>query len=62
MPSIKILFLRLIIAFLVSLLIAKFFFSPPTLSKIFLLFITLFGFAYLFEYTKKRDEGKKCDE
>ncbi len=60
MPSIKILFLRLIIAFLVSLLIAKFFFSPPTFSKIFFLFITLFGFAYLFEYTRKRDreEGR----
>lgn len=52
-----ILILRLIISIIVAVIISRFFFSDASIYKIFGFALILMGFAYLFEYTKKRDAG-----
>ena len=51
-------FLRIILAIMLAFVIGKFFFEPMTVIKVGLLAGVMLGFAYLFEYTKKRDRGK----
>ena len=52
-----ILVLRFIIAIIVAIIISRFFFPDASIYKIVAFAIILMGFAYLFEYTKKRDIG-----
>ena len=47
--------IRLIVSVLVALLISRIFFQSTEPLKVAGLAAALLGFAYLFEYTKKRD-------
>ena len=51
-------FLRIILAIMLAFVIGRFFFEHMTVIKVGLLAGVMLGFAYLFEYTKKRDRGK----
>jgi hypothetical protein len=53
-----ILFIRIILAIVIAFVIGRFFFENMTVVKVGLLALVMLGFAYLFEYTKKRDRGK----
>jgi len=50
--------LRIILAILLAFVIGRFFFENMTVIKVGLLAGVMLVFAYLFEYTKKRDRGK----
>ena len=50
-------FLRLILAAVLAALIGHFFFDEVTVIKVGSLAVVMLGFAYLFEYTRKRDRG-----
>jgi len=47
-------FLRLILSVLIAVLISRMYFKEITLFKVMGLTAVLFGFAYLFQYTKKQ--------
>jgi positive regulator of sigma E activity len=49
--------IRLVVAVAVSLLVSYLFFGTLTIARVGVLALVLLGFAYLFEYTRKRDEG-----
>ena len=49
--------LRLIVAVIVALIISRMFFKETPISKVAGLTFILLGFAYLFQYIKKRDRG-----
>ncbi|MBW1774722.1 MAG: hypothetical protein JRJ51_10975 [Deltaproteobacteria bacterium] len=51
--------LRIILAILLAFVIGRFFFESMTVIKVGLLAGVMLVFAYLFEYTKKRDRGNK---
>ena len=51
--------LRIILAILLAFVIGRFFFENMTVIKVGLLAGVMLAFAYLFEYTKKRDRGNK---
>ena len=51
--------LRIILAILLAFVIGRFFFENMTVIKVGLLAGVMLVFAYLFEYTKKRDRGNK---
>lgn len=53
-----VIFLRIILAIMLAFVIGRFFFEQMTVIKVGLLAGVMLGFAYLFEYTKKRDRGK----
>jgi hypothetical protein len=45
-----------------AVLLSRFFFRNGSLVKIVLLGLALLGFAYLFEYLRKRREGESNDK
>jgi len=47
----------LILAAVLAALIGHFFFDEVTVIKVGSLAVVMLGFAYLFEYTRKRDRG-----
>ena len=51
--------LRIILAILLAFVIGRFFFEQMTVIKVGLLAGVMLVFAYLFEYTKKRDRGNQ---
>ena len=51
--------IRIILAIMLAFVIGRFFFENLTVIKVGLLAGVMLGFAYLFEYTKKRDRGKE---
>lgn len=59
MRSLYILLIRLILSMLLAWLIGSFFFKEALMIKIISLGLCMFGLAYLFEYTKKRDKGER---
>jgi len=50
---------RVILAIVLAILIGRFYFQEHTLVKTVILAVVLFGLAYVFQYTKKRDRGGK---
>ena len=52
-----VLFIRIILAIVIAFVIGRFFFKDISIMKVGLLAVVMLGFAYLFEYTKKRDRG-----
>ena len=52
-----VLFIRIILAIVIAFVIGRFFFKDISVMKVGLLAVVMLGFAYLFEYTKKRDRG-----
>lgn len=54
-----VLFIRIILAILLAFVIGRFFFKEISVIKVGLLAVVMLGFAYLFEYTKKRDRGNR---
>jgi len=57
MRSFSVLILRLILSIVLSLVVSYLFFKDITFVRVGGLAGVLLGFAYLFEYTKKRDNG-----
>jgi hypothetical protein len=57
MTSFYIFLIRLFLSVGLAFLIGRFFFDKISVVKISGLAVVLLGFAYLFEYTKKRDKG-----
>jgi ABC-type sulfate transport system permease subunit len=56
MRSLSVHLIRVVLAILFAWLIGRFFFPGMSLLKTAILAAVLIGLAYLFEYTKKRDE------
>ena len=59
MNQLIIFFVRFIIAFFMAVLIGRLFFQNGSMIKVVILALVMLGFAYLFEYTKRRDKGGK---
>ena len=57
MGKIELFIIRAILAGIFAVLISRFFFQERPLLKVVILALALLGFAYLFEYLKKRDRG-----
>ena len=57
MGSFYVFILRLLVAVIVALIISRMFFGATPISKVVGLTLILLGFAYLFQYIKKRDRG-----
>jgi hypothetical protein len=57
MGAFSIFIIRAIIAVLMALIISRMFFKEIPISKVAGLALVLLGFAYLFQYVKKRDRG-----
>ena len=51
--------LRLALSIVLAFIIMRFFFRGASVIKVFVLAGIMFGLAYLFEYTKRRDKGDK---
>ena len=51
--------IRIILAIILAFVIGHFFFKEISIIKVGLLAVVMLGFAYLFEYTKKRDRGNR---
>ncbi|MGD8387939.1 MAG: hypothetical protein PVG49_12420 [Desulfobacteraceae bacterium] len=49
--------LRLLLSIVLAFVLARFFFGTLSIVRVGALAAALLGFAYLFEYTKKRDRG-----
>jgi len=56
---ILVLFIRILLAIGIAFVIGRFFFKEISFMKVGLLAVVMLGFAYLFEYTKKRDRGNR---
>mgnify|MGYP006865184659 CR=1 FL=1 len=57
MKNTRIIAIRLILAGIFAIIIARVFFQEMSASRVIGLGIVLFGFAYLFEYVRKRNKG-----
>jgi positive regulator of sigma E activity len=57
MGSVNVFLLRLVLSVAVALLLSYLFFGTLSMVRVGGLALALLGFAYLFEYTRKRDEG-----
>jgi Flp pilus assembly protein TadB len=57
MGKIQVFIIRAILAGVFAVLISRFFFQERPLPKVVILALALLGFAYLFEYLRKRDRG-----
>jgi Flp pilus assembly protein TadB len=57
MGKIQVFIIRAILAGVFAVLISRFFFQERPLFKVVILALALLGFAYLFEYLRKRDRG-----
>lgn len=53
----RVFLLRLLLSIVLSILFARLFFGTLSVVRVGALAAALLGFAYLFEYTKKRDRG-----
>ena len=51
--------LRLALSIVLAFIITRFFFRGASVIKVFVLAGIMFGLAYVFEYTKRRDKGDK---
>jgi hypothetical protein len=56
MKKTRIIVIRLILSGVFALVISRLFFQDLSVSKVLGLGIVLFGFAYLFEYVRKRNK------
>ena len=61
MGSYYILIIRLILAFMISLVVCRMFFQNMAVFKIVILALLLCGLAYLFEYLRKVGKGDKTE-
>jgi len=57
MGKIPVFIIRAILAGIFAVLISRFFFQERPLLKVVILALVLLGFAYLFEYLRRRDRG-----
>lgn len=57
MTSFRRLLLRVFLSFVLAFILARIFFQGASITKMFMLALALLIFAYLFEYTRKKDEG-----
>jgi hypothetical protein len=57
MGKIELFIIRAVLAGIFAVLISRFFFHERPLLKVVILGLVLLGFAYLFEYLRKRDRG-----
>ena len=57
MKNTRIIVIRLILSGVFALIIARLFFQEMSASRVLGLGVVLFGFAYLFEYVRKRNKG-----
>ena len=57
MKKTRIVVIRLILAAIFAVVISRLFFKDMSTVKVVGLGAALFGFAYLFEYVRKRDKG-----
>jgi hypothetical protein len=57
MGKIELFIIRAVLAGIFAVLISRFFFQERPLLKVMILGLVLLGFAYLFEYLRKRDRG-----
>ena len=57
MKNTRIILIRLILAGIFAFIIARLFFQEMSVSRVIGLGVVLFGFAYLFEYVRKRNKG-----
>ena len=57
MGKLGIFFLRLILSIILAAVVVYFFFDASSAMRVGGLALGFLGFAYLFEYTKKRDKG-----
>lgn len=53
----RIFLVRLLLSIVFSIVFARLFFGSTSVVRVGALAVALLGFAYLFEYTKKRDRG-----
>ena len=53
----RVFLLRLLLSIVLSILFTRLFFGTISVARVGALAAALLGFAYLFEYTKKRDRG-----
>ena len=58
MKGFRRLLLRVFLSLLFAFILTRIFFQGASLAKTFMLATALLIFAYLFEYTRKRDEGR----
>jgi len=57
MKNTRIILIRLILSGIFAFIIARLFFQEMSISRVLGLGVVLFGFAYLFEYVRKRNKG-----
>jgi hypothetical protein len=57
MGKLEIFIIRAILSGVFAVIISRFFFQERPLFKVVILALALMGFAYLFEYLRKRDQG-----
>jgi Flp pilus assembly protein TadB len=57
MGKIELFIIRSILAGIFAVLVSRFFFQERPLLKVVILALALLGFAYLFEYLRRRDRG-----
>ena len=57
MKNARIILIRLILSAVFAVIISRLFFANMSVVKVMGLGATLFGFAYLFEYGRKRNQG-----
>jgi hypothetical protein len=58
MKNTRIIAIRLILAAIFAFIIARIFFQEISVTRVVGLGVVLFGFAYLFEYVRKRNKGE----
>ena len=59
MSSFLVILIRAALAIAIALIVMRLFFPEGGVGKIVGLAVVLFGLAYVFEYTKKRDRGQR---
>ena len=58
MKNTRMIAIRLILAGVFAFILARLFFHEMSVSRVVGLGVVLFGFAYLFEYVRKRNKGE----
>ena len=56
MRFVQTLIIRLVLSVFLAILIGRFFFQGASIAKVLGLAAVMFGLAYVFQYTKKRDQ------
>jgi hypothetical protein len=57
MGRIEVFIIRAVLSGIFAVLVSRFFFQERPLLKVVILALALLGFAYLFEYLRRRDRG-----